>query len=43
MEDSHAAILDLDDNTHYFAVFDGHGGECVARFCGRHLHEELVR
>ena len=26
-----------------FGVFDGHGGEQVARFCGRHLPGEAVR
>jgi protein phosphatase 1G len=27
MEDAHAAILDLDDNTSFLGVYDGHGGK----------------
>jgi protein phosphatase 1G len=43
MEDSHAAQLDLKlPGCHFFAVYDGHGGKEVARFCGRHLHRELA-
>ena len=28
---------DLDENTSFFAVFDGHGGKEVALYAGRHL------
>lgn len=48
MEDSHAAVLDLDEgkpehetNT-FFAVYDGHGGSTVARFAGSNVHKRLV-
>uniref|UniRef100_A0A164U5Z9 protein-serine/threonine phosphatase n=1 Tax=Daucus carota subsp. sativus TaxID=79200 RepID=A0A164U5Z9_DAUCS len=27
MEDAHAALLDLDDSTAFFGVYDGHGGK----------------
>ena len=37
MEDSHVAELDLADNVHLFAVFDGHGGSSVARYCGQNF------
>jgi len=46
MEDSHAAILDLDhgkeDSNAFFAVYDGHGGSTVARFAGANVHKRLV-
>lgn len=43
MEDAHAAVLDVDGNsrTGVFAVFDGHGGKEVAKFCAAHLPQEL--
>lgn len=28
---------------HLFAVFDGHGGPGVAKFCEKHFPEELVK
>lgn len=48
MEDSHAAVLDLDEgkpenetNT-FFAVYDGHGGSTVAKFAGSNVHKRLL-
>ena len=32
---------DLDENTSFFAVFDGHGGKEVALYAGRHLPQIL--
>ncbi|QRV92274.1 protein phosphatase 2C [Ceratobasidium sp. AG-Ba] len=42
MEDAHATVLKLDDNTNnaFFAVFDGHGST-VAKYAGKHVHERL--
>lgn len=44
MEDAHIAIPRLPRwrDTAVFGVFDGHGGEQVARFVERHLPEELA-
>ncbi|KAJ8449609.1 hypothetical protein Cgig2_005631 [Carnegiea gigantea] len=42
MEDAHAAIPDLDSSTSFFAVYDGHGGKVVAKFCAKFLHKELL-
>ncbi|XP_074316562.1 putative protein phosphatase 2C 21 isoform X2 [Silene latifolia] len=42
MEDAHAAITDLDSSTSFFAVYDGHGGKAVAKFCAKFLHKELL-
>ncbi len=33
MEDAHIAALDIEKDTHLFAIFDGHGGKEVAKFC----------
>jgi len=47
MEDAHFALAALDggawQNVAAFGVMDGHGGKEVARFCERHLPEEIVR
>ncbi|KAJ4482158.1 PP2C-domain-containing protein [Lentinula aciculospora] len=46
MEDSHAIMLDLDeekkDRIAFFAVYDGHGGGTVAKYAGGHVHKRLV-
>jgi len=44
MEDSHCAILSLPRNTNnaYFAIFDGHGGAEVAKYCSENLHERIT-
>lgn len=42
MEDTHCASTDLKDGFKrwsYFAVFDGHGGGTVAKYCAEHLME----
>lgn len=41
MEDSHISMPDFDENVSLFAVFDGHGGAEVAKFCAAQFGEEL--
>ncbi|KAJ8773934.1 hypothetical protein K2173_009365 [Erythroxylum novogranatense] len=43
MEDAHAAYPDLDSSTSFFAVYDGHGGQVVARFCAKFLHQQVLK
>ncbi|KAF2313034.1 hypothetical protein GH714_008823 [Hevea brasiliensis] len=43
MEDSHAALPDLDASTSFFGVYDGHGGKVVAKFCAKFLHQQVLR
>ncbi|KAF9241184.1 PP2C-domain-containing protein [Melanogaster broomeanus] len=46
MEDAHAAVLTLEDGPDgkdaFFAVYDGHGGNTVAKFAGKHVHARLL-
>ncbi|KAJ6704961.1 PROTEIN PHOSPHATASE 2C 60 ISOFORM X1-RELATED [Salix purpurea] len=43
MEDAHAAYPDLDISTSFFGVYDGHGGQAVAKFCAKYLHQQVLR
>lgn len=36
-EDAHNCILNFDEKTSFFAVYDGHGGAEVAQYCSLHL------
>ncbi|CAF2334493.1 unnamed protein product [Rotaria sp. Silwood2] len=40
-EDAHNAILDFDNKTSFFAVYDGHGGAEIALYCSRHFPDFL--
>nr|CAB3265082.1 probable protein phosphatase 2C T23F11.1 [Phallusia mammillata] len=44
MEDEHVHKLCLNDekDTHFFAVFDGHGGQASAQFAAKHLDHCIV-
>jgi protein phosphatase 2C family protein 2/3 len=49
MEDSHAALLEIpnklgssSDQMGFFGVYDGHGGEKIARYTGNRLHNKLA-
>ncbi|KAL8243514.1 hypothetical protein R6Q59_009772 [Mikania micrantha] len=43
MEDAHAALLDLDNSTSFFGVYDGHGGQAVSKFCAKFLHQQVLK
>ena len=43
MEDAHIILPKLNENTSLFAVFDGHGGQEVAKFCEKYFPIELVK
>jgi len=40
-EDAHVMALDIIPGVHLFAVFDGHGGVEVAKYCERHIIADL--
>lgn len=42
MEDAHIAALDIDVDTHLFAVLDGHGGTEVSKFVEKHFVAQLL-
>lgn len=41
-EDAHISQLEIAPGISLFAVFDGHGGVEVAKFCERHFVKELL-
>lgn len=43
MEDAHITNLKVNDEVALFAVFDGHGGQEVAKFCGKYFTPELIK
>jgi serine/threonine protein phosphatase PrpC len=43
MEDAHISNGEFDTNSALFAVFDGHGGAEVARFCSKNFGNELKK
>ncbi|CAG9783837.1 unnamed protein product [Diatraea saccharalis] len=40
-EDAHNTILQFDENTSFFAVYDGHGGAEVATYCSQKLPDYI--
>ena len=41
MEDAHITDINFDNGISLFAVFDGHGGPEVAKFCAEYFGKEL--
>ena len=42
-EDAHIHKVDIEDGISLMAVFDGHGGAEVAKFCENHFVSELKK
>ncbi|KAI8601573.1 phosphatase 2C-like domain-containing protein [Dissophora ornata] len=44
MEDAHTTLLDVEGTkgAAFFAVYDGHGGAGVSKYCGENLHKKIV-
>lgn len=42
MEDAHICQTDIEKDIHLFAVFDGHGGSEVAKFCEKYFVKTLL-
>jgi len=42
-EDAHITALDIEKGISLFAVFDGHGGCEVAKYCEKHFISELKK
>ncbi|XP_063415555.1 probable protein phosphatase 2C T23F11.1 isoform X3 [Mytilus trossulus] len=44
MEDAHTELLSMpgDKDTHFFGVYDGHGGARVAQYASLHLHKKIL-
>lgn len=42
MEDAHICRLNIVEGVHLFAVFDGHGGSEVAKFCSKHFVDSIL-
>lgn len=40
-EDAHVCAINIDPGIHFFAVFDGHGGIEVAKYCEKFVIAEL--
>jgi serine/threonine protein phosphatase PrpC len=43
MEDAYISLPDFTENISLFAIFDGHGGAEVARFCAKYFPAELLK
>lgn len=43
MEDAHTTISSYQDTgASFFAVFDGHGGDAVAKYSGKELYKKII-